>query len=478
LNEFDLLVLNSHQFFFAMVACTFCFFLLMDMEDFKLAASMEKRRLIITFLSAVSLGVLGLLLTTWSEKGFFFAISFSVLITCSLISPKYAISFLVYLLLSRPWESFDDQMMASMPRDISILTLLSLASHKLFRRQFYFRFNLGTLLLLAFSFWMFLSGFMSHHADVAVYQFNEIFSKGIILFLLIQNGIEQEDDMLPVKAVFVLSILEKCFVSYYKSNLIELPTIVDSLNERLESVGILSNSNDIAAIFVLALPFTLYFILKTKLRPFNWIIGAAALFLMVLLVWQSQSRGALLGVMAIFGAWTLMRIKSKKILTFTLVLGFIGTLGAFKLMNRDASDVEGSTSNRILYWHAGLNMAIRNPVFGVGFWGFPHNLPAYVPDGNIGSEGEHMTAHSSWVLALGEGGFMALFLFLGLWIYAGFAAWKLRLTDPEYLMGLAGYGMCITFLSHTYLLYPYILLALIITHYQISKPGFLKEATV
>ncbi len=85
-----------------------------------------------------------------------------------------------------------------------------------------------------------------------------------------------------------------------------------------------------------------------------------------------------------------------------------------------------------------------------------------------------MTAHSSWVLALGEGGFAALFLFASLWIYGAFAAWKIRLDQPEYFLGIAGYGMAITFLSHTYLLYPYILLALVITHYHINNDSKIK----
>ena len=467
--EFNQLVLNSHQFFFALVVCVFSFFLVMDLPDIKKTTTVGYRKFMVVLLGAFTCGVLLVLLNAWEMPGFFLAIEFSLLVMFSLVHHKYAVSFLVYLLLSRPWESYDNQMMASMPRDIFYLAVISLAAHKLLKKQFYFRFNFGTFLLLAFSVWIFMSGFFSGHTDEAMFQYSEIFMKGVILFLLIQNGLESTKDMLPVKAVFVLAILEKCFVSFYKSNMMELATIVEDANERLESVGILSNSNDIAAIFVLAIPFTIFFILKTNLKPFNWLVSAVVAFAMVVLVWQSQSRGAILGIFAILGAFTLIKIKSKKVLAIALVLGMVGTLGAFKMMNRGEADVEGSTSNRILYWKAGLNMAIKNPIFGVGFWGFPRNLPAYAPDGNVGSEKEHMTAHSSWVLVLAEGGFTALVLFIGLWAYAAFAAWKIRFDQPEYLLAIAGYGMAITFLSHAYLLYPYILLALVITHYHIEN---------
>ena len=467
--EFNDLILNSHQFFFALVICAFSFFLVLDLPELKEQATVESRKFIVFILGALTLGVFILLINAWETAGMFLALEFSLLVMFSLVHPKYAVSFLVYLLLSRPWESYDNQMMASMPREVSYLAIISLVSHKLFKKQYYFRFNLGTVLLLAFSVWVFLSGFFSAHADEAMYQFTEIFMKGVILFIMIQNGIEKPNDMLPVKTVFVLAILEKCFVSFYKSNVMELPTILEGANERLESVGILSNSNDIAAIFVLAIPFTVFFILKSGLKPFNWLVSLVVSLAMTVLVWQSQSRGALLGIFAIFGAYALIKIKSKKLMALAIVFGLVGTMGAFKMMNRDAEDVEGSTNNRILFWKAGLNMAIKNPIFGVGFWGFPRNLPAYAPDGNVGSEKEHMTAHSSWVLALGEGGFTALFLFASLWIYGAFAAWKIRIEQPEYLLGIAGYGMSITFLSHTYLLYPYILLALVITHYHINN---------
>lgn len=466
--EFNQLIINSHQFFFALVVCAFSFILLFDLQDLKQATSKENRIFFVATLLTVLFGVFWVLITTWGERGFFFAIEFALLVVFSLIHPKFAISFLVYLLLSRPWESMDDQMMSSMPRDVSILALISLVAHKIIKRQWYFRFNLGTFFLLGFSLWIFLSGFFSNHVDEAMMQYKEIFSKGVILFILIQNGLEKDSDLLPVKTVFVLAILEKCYVSFYKSHFMQMASVVEEANERLESVGILSNSNDIAAIFVLAIPFTIFFILKSGLKPLNWLIAFIVLVVMTFLVWESQSRGALLGIFAVFGAYCMIKITNKRLLAFVVTLGLLGTLGAFKLLSRNDADIEGSTSNRILYWKAGLNMAVRNPVFGVGFWGFPRNLPAYAPDGNVGSEKEHMTAHSTWILALGEGGFISLFFFVSLWLYAAFSAWKIRLDQPEYFLGIAGYGMTISFLSHTYLLYPYILLALAITHYHIG----------
>lgn len=461
--------METHQVTLALLVCGFAFFLMQDLNGPK-SLSVHHRRFLAVFFVVFTFGVFSILYPEWKHWGGpFLAIEFGLLVAFSLFHPKYAISFLVFLFLSRPWETFDDQMMSSIPRDISLLTILSMLGHKLIKKELYFRFNMGSLLILLFSAWMFVSGFVSNHSGEALVNFEEVFAKGVILFLLMQNCLNHSKDMMPVKVGFLLAILEKCIVSYYKTNIMDLPVIVEGASERLESVGILSNSNDIAAIFVLAIPFTVFFFVKSNLRPFNWLMGISVAIAMSWLVWLSASRGALLGIFAIGGAFTLIKFKSRKMISLALLLGVIATLTSFSYMKRGGEDLEGSTNNRILYWKAGLNMAIRNPVFGVGFWGFSRNLASYAPDGNVGTEKEHMTAHSSWVLPLAEGGFMALGLFASLWLYAFFAAWKIRNTLPEYFLGLAGYGMAITFLSHTYLLFPYIVLALVITHYQLEK---------
>ena len=80
-----------------------------------------------------------------------------------------------------------------------------------------------------------------------------------------------------------------------------------------------------------------------------------------------------------------------------------------------------------------------------------------------------MTAHSSWVQVLAETGFVGLFLFLGLWIYALKRSFEIRRVEPEYFMSLVGYGITITFLSHAYLLFPYILCALAITQSSLKN---------
>ena len=467
LNEF---ILEIQQFFLAFLVLAFSFFLYKDSKTAQSHISLKTRFFLIPLFLIVSIGLMFNFYEGFGTQGLIYSIEFGLLITLCLMGPKYAVSFFIYLLLSRPWEVFDNQLMGSMPRDIFYLTAIVLIGYKFLRRQMYFRFNMGTIIILLFSSWVFLSAFFSPNQTSAIYNYGEVFLKGIIVFLLIQNGFNKGEDLKLAKITVVLAIIEKSIISFYQTYLQTSQShgVVDEF-QRLESVGILSNSNDIAAIFILAIPFCFFFVLKTKIRPFHWIVATIVLLLMSYLVWISQSRGAVLGLMASGASFYFLKVKSMKKIILISVLAMVAAIGAFSLMQRSASDVEGSTSNRIIFWKAGANMAIRNPVFGVGFWGFNDNFAGYAIDGNTGSEGTHMTAHSSWVQVMAENGFVALFLFLALWIYSLYRSYGIREKEPEYFISLVGYGVAITFLSHAYLLFPYILCSLAITQASLDE---------
>ena len=105
-------------------------------------------------------------------------------------------------------------------------------------------------------------------------------------------------------------------------------------------------------------------------------------------------------------------------------------------------------------------MAIYHPLLGVGFGQFPENFETYATE--IAGEYGQRTAHSTWILALAEGGWIGLFL-LGSLYYVGAIRGAVRIfsEDPSWFFAAMSYGTAITFLSHTYLLFPYILIAII-----------------
>ena len=105
-------------------------------------------------------------------------------------------------------------------------------------------------------------------------------------------------------------------------------------------------------------------------------------------------------------------------------------------------------------------MAAHNPLFGVGYAQHPEQYMSYAV-GHIYERGNR-TAHSSWFLALGESGVVGFVLFVGFFVGVVKVAWKNRGQRPAQLYSVAGYGVAMSFLSHTYAHYFYTLMALVL----------------
>jgi O-antigen ligase len=137
------------------------------------------------------------------------------------------------------------------------------------------------------------------------------------------------------------------------------------------------------------------------------------------------------------------------------------------ISNRSSEDLEGSSAGRKTYLKAGIRMGFLNPIFGVGFNAFPESLQRYSTESL--EESKQMTAHNSWVLAFAETGPIGLILFTATFVMTLMLAWQIYAAQPEFLLALVGYGVSIFFLSHTYLIYPYLLYALVHVANRLKK---------
>ena len=402
------------------------------------------------------IGLSGYFFIHWSWSGLILGIFLSFLITLSLIHPKYAISCFTFMMISRPWEFVEAELFSSFPRDFFYICALSFIAHSLIQKKFYFRWNLACTFTLGYAVWSFFSVFVTVNPNYFLYEYMEVFSKGIIIYFLIVNIVDREDYIYPIQVALVTAILEKAVTSFYKSVVLGITADGD----RLTSVGILENSNDIAAILILSVPFLLARFRKGISTPLKVIIYSLILTLYSYLIWESKSRGAILGFGVLFIVWIFINLKSLKQIITTSVIGLAILLGLILSVQRDSGDINESTNNRITYWKAGMKMGLKNPILGVGYSNFQMKLFEYT-DGHVGSEGRYKTVHSNWILPWAESGIPGFILYMSIWITCLFYSWRLRFAHPEFIMALASYGVAITFLTHTYMLYPWILLAII-----------------
>jgi O-antigen ligase len=254
---------------------------------------------------------------------------------------------------------------------------------------------------------------------------------------------------------------------------------------RIIYLGFLGDPNDLAAAFLIALPMTLY--LSGIASRYLFRLGGFAVALLLLYgIYLTNSRGALLALLAMAAVFFSMRYglaKSILLLPF-VVVPLLVMPSRLDTVSADEESAEG----RIDAWYEGIDMLIHNPVFGVG-------------KGNF-TEHNYLTAHNSFVLVFAETGLVGYFFWLSLIIVSYHMLGRIRLYSGRkdipiaeaaewlahrriaqtLLLALTGFlGACL-FLSRSYVVLLYLLIALIVAEYQtvharwpeIAKPVYLR----
>jgi len=245
-----------------------------------------------------------------------------------------------------------------------------------------------------------------------------------------------------------------------------MPTVE---NGRIQYVGIFSDPNDLAMLFVMSIPMALLMSGRGGLlglrRLFWWAVATTLLYG----VYLTDSRGAFLAVMAMAGVWLWLRKG-------LLIAGTMGAAGMAVLLMlptrmQELDAGESSAYGRIETWYDGIQMFIEHPLLGVG----------------VGNFTEHtwLTAHNSFVLVLAETGIIGYTVWLAMVVYCFLMPiMVLRLPadlgNDEYqplwtqerrlamtlLITQVGFYACAFFLSRSYVILLYIMLGLVTGWYM------------
>jgi O-antigen ligase len=163
---------------------------------------------------------------------------------------------------------------------------------------------------------------------------------------------------------------------------------------RITGLGLMSDPNILGQFLLLILPLLFVSNRETGLGPkYFLIIPLTVLFLVG--VYNTGSRGAVLGLGMVVGLYIIYRYKTTGKLiaavfgSVTLVL--INTVGARKVSITGGMD-------RLAIWSDGMAFFKSSPLWGIGFGGFV--------------EREQWTAHNSYLLCAAELGFLGLFLWV------------------------------------------------------------------
>ncbi len=244
--------------------------------------------------------------------------------------------------------------------------------------------------------------------------------------------------------------------------------------------SVLGDPNDLALVLMFPSAFALSLALNRGVGWWTKILATGGIFILFYAIICTQSRGGLLGVLAIFSVFAYGRIRSKALLfcggaILALVLFAFAGISDRKSGGAGEEGIDASAQGRLYAWEAAFGMAVDNPLTGVGIDNFYANYYFYSQHW----DGLNHAVHSTWFGVLAETGFLGLLIFIAfvvrLWLVAKQAVEKIKQSFlPEHdkaemlssaqaiYAGLVGTVVSGTFLTHGFTWPIYILAGLII----------------
>lgn len=294
---------------------------------------------------------------------------------------------------------------------------------------------------------------------------NTIFQRALgylFLFIMIARICTTRE---RIRGVFLILVVSHLFLLAMNPEVVTNPTV----RHYIVGATFLGDGNDYSLSLCILLGIGMEMALaqtSTMKRILCWVL----LGLLLLAIVGTQSRGATLGMLAVFGyMWWRSPRKAVGIVVLVFaafaILLYAPDVYFERMGTLSAPSQDSSAEGRLHAWRAGTKMALNN-VLGVGAGNFPNNFPKYrAPD----APARWMTAHSMYFLILGELGFLGLLLLFKL-VFGNFRSnvrlrRRLEQRDPKqfaadirsldlFNAGILGFAVAGAFLSVTY--YPHI----------------------
>jgi len=177
--------------------------------------------------------------------------------------------------------------------------------------------------------------------------------------------------------------------------------------------SVLGDPNDLALVLLLPVAFATSLFMTGSMGRFTKLFGLFSALVLFSAVIATQSRGGLLGIMAIFGVYGYRRIQSKALFFSLAGIAAIALFVLADISGRASggaaeTGIDASAMGRLYAWEAAYGMALDNPFSGVGINNFYANYFFYSPHW----DGLNHAVHSTWFGVLAETGFLGLIAFI------------------------------------------------------------------
>ncbi len=223
---------------------------------------------------------------------------------------------------------------------------------------------------------------------------------------------EAKDFSLAAKIITISGTLVGLTALYNKANGIGL------VEETRVTIGrqigsVLGDPNDLALVLMFPASFAVGLIVTKGISTSSKILGLISVTTLFSAIIATQSRGGLLGIIAVFGIYGYRKTKSKALFVsvtaiFAIFLYFVAGISGRSSGGAAEDGIDASAMGRLYAWEAAIGMAAHNPLTGVGLDNFYSNYYYYSPHW----DGLNHAVHSTWFGVLAETGFLGLAVFI------------------------------------------------------------------
>ena len=177
--------------------------------------------------------------------------------------------------------------------------------------------------------------------------------------------------------------------------------------------SVLGDPNDLSLVLLFPFSFAISLLMTKGLNLRFRLLGLIATITIFSAIMATQSRGGLLGLLAVVGIVAYRRVKSKAVFfgvgaLCTIALFVFAGISDRKSGGAAEEGLDESAMGRLHAWEAAFGMAVDNPMTGVGINNFYSNYFFY----SDYWDGKPHSVHSSWFGVLAETGFVGLSVFL------------------------------------------------------------------
>lgn len=419
-----------------------------------------------------------LVISTYSLLGPIAVFALLLLPFAAFTAVKVSVAFIILFILFsyfRLHEAFPVLMPLKIPKLLALASLLGIAWHLFISQKLKPHWHTNHLIFFAWFIWLTICVFSASNRGLALEYWSGVLIKVLIMVFAISWWMTSLQHFNVIRVGIMISGSAIALVALSNKmngiGLVEGTRVTISRELRSQ----LGDPNDLSLVMMFPVSFLAAEVFDSSAHKIRRFIALICLIVSISGVIATQSRGGLLGIAAVLSFFIYQKIKNP------IIVGCIGAVGMLAMIvfagisdrqsgGAHEDGVDESAMGRIYAWHAAINMALSNPLTGVGVNNFVANYFFYSPHW----DGKNHAVHSTWFQVLGETGIVGMFIFIALitCIYRSLNRVFLinkQLNDEKIAVnakalkgGLIGFMVSGTFLTQAFTWPIYIILALTI----------------